>query len=164
MIHRSQKNTFEHNRRIDKGNIQNYLTPDNKKNARAALIRYSQGKDLIGVDPARAGKWSAVKQQDMAESQRAGKITGEVRLTVRQLIQMERELEFLDNLVMTEPEPPPAPTQVLDGEQELEIIIQQHDADREWYEGDFTDWLGITGGEPESATEAGQNRGMKGGS
>ena len=148
--------------KINKDNIEKYLTPKNLDNARDALIAYSQGKNLpVRFD--RAGEWSAVKQKEMARLQRAGDIKGEERLTVRQLIQMERELEFLDNLVMTEIDPPSAPKQASEGEDEKKIIVEQQDDDREWYEGVVTDFFGWTGGEDESATEAGQNRGLGGG-
>jgi hypothetical protein len=151
---------------VTEGNVTVFLTQANLQKARDALKFYAQGKNLPDVYKDRAGDWINVTRDEMARLQRTGDITAKHRLTVRRLVQMERELEFLQNGVV-HIEPPTPPEEKASETGELIIITPEEDTD---FLDDASDWASrawgsvFGGGEPESEAEKAKKRGMGGGS
>ena len=143
---------------ISDKNIANFLTKENLQRARAALTDYAFGKKL----PAQfAGRdWAATTQTEVAQIQRDDVITHKQRLSVRDLIKIERELDFLDSVIVGDIMAPEEVVPV-DNPPSPEDIKAQEESDDNWADDAWNSVFGSS--EPESATEGAKERGAGGG-
>ena len=151
---RLEKNPFslESNISLNIDNIARYASKNNVQKARVALRDQLLDKKL----PDEALEQPLTSDQASA-LQRKGIITPEQRLTVRQYIEMERQITFLENVMLQKIIPP---VEEMENKQELKTD------DDGWVDrtlDSITDFF-VGGDDDVSATEEAETRGAGGGS
>ncbi len=122
---------------IKKGSLPRFLTSDNLQKARSALTDYALGKNL----PSDVHRWDqpptygiSVSRKEAGELQGARQLSSEQRLTVRELVRMERELEFLESVISGAVALPSPPVDVIPTDNPQEDAVAQEEEDNNFFD------------------------------